>query len=437
MPAEFPGLYWDETRNRYFPLSSRPKPPPPAASTIASNLRKDTAKLEVTSRSQLETAKRRKHQNVPWYTNVRMLSGNSYTRALRDAHEILCFQYASTSRVTLERLPTLGPIQAFCSTRVGDTTWHLAGDDQGWLYTRQAPGGAGSVNDMHRWIADPIMRSSDPISSISASGSHCIVSCMGPGKVSVQNMIDPELLFLLKFNSVHDIRTSHLQGPSLVLGASKKAAYLSDIDISRVPEHLVTNSDVFSIARQTSLVYTGSRSGTVHRFDMRTPKHKNQTLFDNRFGISPRSSVVHLDIIRDRELLMSHLNGDLLTYDLRFASESAHISPTRIFEGHINSYTHNLGITIDHERDLLYAAGQDRRIRAWSLRTGAPLIPQPSERCTTKHANPLATTFSDSIYSLRIANELSKEGVSLWAASGRELYEFHLGQRGLGSKNWR
>ncbi|KAH9480390.1 DDB1- and CUL4-associated factor 4 [Psilocybe cubensis] len=348
---------------------------------------------------------------------------------LKDAHEFLCFQYASTSRVTLERLPTLGPIQSFCSTRVGDTTWHICGDSQGWIYTRQIPN-TQCVGDLHRWTADPIMRSSDPISSISASGSHCVISCLGPGKVMVQNMLDPELLFLLKFNSLNDIWTCHLQGSSLILGASRKAAYISDIDVSRVPEHLATGSDVFSITRQNSLVYTGSRTGSIHRFDLRTSKNRSHILFDDRFGTSPRSSVVHLDMIRDHELLTSHSNGDLLTYDVRFTTKSTKSFPVKSFEGHVNSYTHNLGIAVDHERDLLYAAGQDNHIRAWSLRTGLPLAPQ----ITNKRGNPLTTAFSDPIFSLQVADEAGKDGVSLWATSGRELYEFHLGQRGLGPK---
>lgn len=41
MPAEFPGFYWDEARNRYFPLSSKPKAltlarPPPSPPPIKS-----------------------------------------------------------------------------------------------------------------------------------------------------------------------------------------------------------------------------------------------------------------------------------------------------------------------------------------------------------------------------------------------------------------
>lgn len=109
------------------------------------------------------------------------------------------------------------------STRVGDTTWHLCGDNQGWIYTRQIPG-TQSVNDIYRWTAEPIMRSSDPVRFYLLWHHHhsigkdilyiCVritlrvclyifqlivdtqnkrrISCLGPGKVSVQNMLDPE-----------------------------------------------------------------------------------------------------------------------------------------------------------------------------------------------------------------------------------------------------
>ena len=60
-----------------------------------------------------------------------------------------------------------------------------------------------------------------------------------------------------------------------------------------------------------NLVYTGTRSGSIERFDMRMPKYRSQKLFDGRFENLPRSSVLHLSPIRDRELLISHLNGDV------------------------------------------------------------------------------------------------------------------------------
>jgi len=60
-----------------------------------------------------------------------------------------------------------------------------------------------------------------------------------------------------------------------------------------------------------NLVYTGTRNGSIERFDMRMPKYRSQKLFDGRFKSAPRSSVLYMSPIRDRELLISHLNGDV------------------------------------------------------------------------------------------------------------------------------
>lgn len=105
---------------------------------------------------------------------------------------------------------------------------------------------------------------------------------------------------------------------------------------------------------------------------MRMAKHYSQKLFDARFANRSRSPVLHLDVIRESELLISHLNGDvssccrwimdlfdyrpvcavlnvniqLVTFDLRFSSVASPPSPVRLYENHINSYTHNLVRTL-------------------------------------------------------------------------------------------
>ncbi len=93
---------------------------------------------------------------------------------------------------------------------------------------------------------------------------------------------------------------------------------------------------------------------------MRIAKNRSQKLFDNRFADGPRSPVLYLNVIRESELLISHLNGNvsfsfsvdcildcavlkqLATFDLRFFSTASSPSPVRLFETHINSYTPNL-----------------------------------------------------------------------------------------------
>lgn len=163
---------------------------------------------------------------------------------------------------------------------------------------------------------------------------------------------------------------------------------------------------------------------------MRIVKHRSQKLFDTRFAGGPRSPVLYLNAIRESELLISHLNGNLVTFDLRFSAIASPPSPVRLFETHINSYTDNLGIAIDHEQDILFAAGQDCRIRGWSLRTGALLLPPLicSSSTSLSHGNPFSAKFSQPVSVLQVTQELGSAGTCLWAASGRDIFQYYLGQ---------
>ncbi|KAF8170072.1 hypothetical protein BJ912DRAFT_1034497 [Pholiota molesta] len=413
MPKDLPGLYWDEERNRYFPISSRPRQPPPPPATI-------------TSRHTGKTIKR-KRWFVPLHSNGARISTASDARGLRDSHDILCFHYASTSRLSRVKIPTLGRIQTFSSAEFNGHTWRFIGDDQGWLYSdkdiiyEQRQG-------MHHWSADMNLQPSSAISSISIHGSLCISTCLGAGRIAVQDFIFPERMFILNMRNVNDIRASDIQDRTLVLGASKKAVYIPDIDTTNSPQYLHTKSDVFSVAQQRHLVYTGARNGTVERFDMRMAKHHSHKLFDTRFSSGARSSVLHLNLIRDHEMLLSHLNGDLVSFDMRFFSTTSSIAPLKVFEGHVNTNKQNLGIAIDHDQDFLFAAGEDYRIRGWSLRTGRPL-PWNNTNAPYSPTNPFLASFSDHVSSLQVTREPGEAGLSLWAAANQDLYQFHLGQR--------
>jgi len=306
-------------------------------------------------------------------------------------------------------------------------TWRFIGDDSGWLYSHRGGGSEHSFST-HSWSPDLNLHSSSQISSISVSGSYCVSTCLGPGKISVQNLAAPERMFILNLVGVFDIWSSSLRDKALVLGARKSAVYIPDVEASNTPQYLHTGSDVFSVIQEENLVYAGTRNGSIERFDMRMPKYCSQKLFDGRFKNSPRSSVLHLSPIWDRELLISHLNGDLMSFDFRYSSST---SPLRVFDGHINTSTQTLGIAVDHERDLLFAAGQDCRLRGWSLRTSLPLSPPSASNPTDPllHSNPFLASFSRPITSLQVTEEPGEAGVSLWATVDRDLYQFHLGQR--------
>ncbi|KAF9472115.1 hypothetical protein BDN70DRAFT_887383 [Pholiota conissans] len=424
MPRDLPGLYWDEERNRYFPLSSRPKQQAPQPDTITSLHRKDE-KSAATSTSEVETHRRRSF--IPLHANGSRLSTRCFTQALRDSHDVLCYHYASTSRVSRVKIPTLGRIQVFRSTQVNGRTWRFIGDEHGWLYSDNLIDHE-RRQGQHFWSADVNLQHSSAISSISVSGSRCVITCVGPARIAVQDLLSPERMFLLNLHGVSDIRASDIQDRTLVLGSSKKAVYIPDIDTTNSPQYLHTRSDVFSVAQQNHLVYTGARNGTVERFDMRMARHKSQKLFDTRFGSAARSSVLHLSLIRDVEMLLSHLNGDLVTFDMRFFSTTLPTTPVKVFEGHVNTQNANLGITLDEEQDFLFAAGGDHRIRGWSLRTAQPLL-GPNADSPHYATNPFSVKFSHLVSALQVAKEPGEAGLSLWAASEQDLYQFHLGQR--------
>jgi len=108
-----------------------------------------------------------------------------------------------------------------------------------------------------------------------------------------------------------------------------------------------------------------------------------------------------------------------------------------VFTGHVDSVcaqSPRLGIAIDPSEDFLFAAGQDCRIRAWSLRTGAPLLsshaptpPRLADDFEPNWTNPLTTVLDKPAVVLQFTTE--KAGLCLWAASGAHLYRFDLGQR--------
>ena len=145
------------------------------------------------------------------------------------------------------------------------------------------------------------------------------------------------------------------------------------------------------------------------------------------------------------------------------------------------------GLAVDHTTDLLYAAGQDCRIRGWSLSTGEPVIsscsppgPVPASAASSpifsasssvssrvgpfttsrtnsapstanvnrqtilstpqdpwSHTHPFSTTFAEPIPVLRVSPDEDGRGGRgggrcLWAAGGEGLWRWNLGHRAIG-----
>jgi len=203
--------------------------------------------------------------------------------------------------------------------------------------------------------------------------------------------------------------------------------FLKDIDTARSLNVLGTQSDVLAVEQQENLVYTGTRNGSIARFDMRLDDPLGQSLLDDHFK-TQTNSVTHLNIVREWQLIVGNMDGSLGAYDLRFARGS---TPLLTFMGHVNSYTFNLALAVDPSEDFLFLAGQDKHIRAWSLQSGQALRAPPasslSSRSTSSTTNPFCMEFSKPVVAMQATNK--QEEMCLWVASDNNLFKYHLGRQ--------
>jgi WD repeat-containing protein 21A len=89
MPKDLPGFYWDEERNRYFPLSSRPKQASPPPETITRNHHKNRTKGSFEASNE-KSQKYRQRGPVTWRANEKRFSTESYTQNMRNSQSVLC-----------------------------------------------------------------------------------------------------------------------------------------------------------------------------------------------------------------------------------------------------------------------------------------------------------------------------------------------------------
>ncbi|TRM63818.1 hypothetical protein BD626DRAFT_492779 [Schizophyllum amplum] len=434
MPRELPGLYFDTARQRYFPLSQRPAG---AGTTTTTTTTTRAPRHQPQQEPQPEQQQRRatlKRRRAPLWDSSRTLrNALSYAERERAIHHMQCSEYAHTSVVEQCKIPVFHPIRSFCTTTWGGQRHSFIGDSDGWLYSQSM---------CAAWEIELNIHPRTEISSICASGSLCVATSSGPStKISVQDLSHAGRTSLLTLNNVYDVRCSHLLGSTLVMGAAKQAVYLPDI-ANPSYQYLNTHSDVYSVEREQDLIYTGARNGSIHRFDMRMHKPGGDLLFPDR---TP-SNVVNLRVIRETQLLINHRDGNLCAYDLRFPRESV---PVMTYSGQVPSH-YSLGFAVDPLQDFVFAAGDDRRIRAWSLRSGELLDPgvlrpaddadahpagevevdvPSSELPERSRGNPFGTLFPDRVATMQVAEEEDTGERVLWATSAGVLYRYGLGQR--------
>jgi WD repeat-containing protein 21A len=143
--------------------------------------------------------------------------------------------------------------------------------------------------------------------------------------------------------SIYDIWTASLAGRSLVFGAHKEAVYVPDLGAnSGAFVRLRTHSDVLAVAQAPHLAYAGARSGAITRFDLRAPREAGARLFAQHAEGTGAPAVTGLRVLREFELVVARIDGQLCTHDLRFATLDSS-QPITTLSGHVNGYaTHTV-----------------------------------------------------------------------------------------------
>ncbi|CAD6564406.1 MAG: hypothetical protein TREMPRED_004976 [Tremellales sp. Tagirdzhanova-0007] len=170
------------------------------------------------------------------------------------------------------------------------------------------------------------------------------------------------------------------------------------------------------------LIFAGLRSSSVLLEDLRVQSTTPNVVASAADG----RAVIGVKRLKDSVvpwgLVVSAMDDPLLLFDVRFGK-----SPLIQFKGHRNSFPCSLGLTTSSDDEIVFAAGSDRRIRAWSTVTGDRIVSTHETEQTTEwdeQLNPLCVVFPFSVQFLEF-----REDFGLDAAVDAEVYRLTLNGR--------
>ncbi|KAI8994235.1 hypothetical protein BD414DRAFT_457838 [Trametes punicea] len=445
MPRDLPGMYWDEEKRRYFPLSSRRAGKPPTAPASVPHV--------TLSRSQLQSLPKRSRKRklqirdsltpplssrlVKGFKNIdgwhALNTVRQYPVGLRSRRCLHDIQIDQLSANSIEsHLSDSGPlpvdigqtITALCSKPKVDTEggnlW--IGDDAGWLYR------VNTKTPDHNWRE---LSLGTQITSITRSKSITLVTSLGsPARLLVtrEETLGHWLLREFPTHVCSDVWCGQVFENTIVVGGRRGAVFFLDAEQDEYLR-LRSSSDVFSLSFQNqNIVYIGLRNGVIERWDLRQPSTVPDLIVDmsQNHKTTGRAPVQHLRTIHQYGLLVETMRGDLEIHDLRYLGGT---TPLIQFEDHVSSYVHRLGLTVSPGENFLFAGGGDSRLRGWSLRTGQALHTDAVDSPISPSSNPFRTRYPYPIRALEVLAD--EEKTYLWMASYKHLHGVELGPVGI------
>ncbi|TFK91871.1 hypothetical protein K466DRAFT_283280 [Polyporus arcularius HHB13444] len=433
MPRDLPGLYWDEEKKRYFPISSRPAgstPTHPAATASQPQEHGKRRRRSPRRTSSDSPSPKRQHaaddpQSSNAWRSFNALRGSASTVHRRRCVHDLEMGCLAEGVPKVENIPISfdGPITALCTKVTANHNKQLLiGDMTGWLYSLDPQDPVAAMREFG-------LRSQ--ITSITRSGSVCMVTSLGSPARLLATRDDAIGLWVLREippTICSDVWCGQVWGRRATVGGRKGLIYFQDIERDSYIR-LQQSSDILSLCLQDeNITYIGMRNGVISRWDSRGATGKTDMIVNMSEAHDSAgrgaASVDHLRIVHGHELLVRTMRGDLETHDLRFLRDQA---PILQLKGHVPSYESILGIAVDPGEKFVFAGGGDSRLRIWSLRTGQLLPTHGADVPVTLDGHIARPT--QPIRAMEIVEDDSK--AYLWMARGSSLSKVDLGLRGL------
>jgi len=377
LPRPIPGFYYDPTLRRYFPQSSKRKLP-----AVQSSISDDESLLHTQRRPPIGGTLRlqpvRSLEGLLDRSEIERITHFYQGRTLSSLH------LKHRSRLNFHPISYAG--EATCLAVTPEI--HVAGASDGDLYTRRRSDvSASSQGPEHLgpWVLERSMNTM--ITSVAILSDRYYAASLGPvpqiAVTPVERSDEGQIHDLPK--TVRDVRIAAFTPTGVALGCSGRVFFCARVDdIQTGWTYLPTRSDVVALHQEENELFLGTRNGSIRLWDIRLPPSASQQI------LSLPTSVTHLRGVREAQLLTCLIDGTVNLFDLRFLRAAPGLPqvPVMSLVGHQNSYTLGLGCCVSSERDVVVLAGQDQRIRSWSLRTAEQLKGLPDSQ-----DNPLSRSF--------------------------------------------
>ncbi|XP_068655256.1 uncharacterized protein [Aristolochia californica] len=366
MPQDLPGFYFDEEKNRYFPIKG-PIPGSKPNNTSTRNRLLSASKLKDKDDSRIRVGKRISSAKLLQERELdgKWLSFNKWKRSFQHEYQKLQISHSTVWKYQGTECFSLTALEQFCVD----------------IQTLEGASG-GSVYALN--LREPLDMN------------------------QVFHRLDSRTSKIASFTNTVWSADCHPNGTHVAVGMDSGAALVC-LESGAVSYVCLSKSDVFSQQFDSSgnVLLCGFRNGAIVPVDVRQkpesvnlatelPKHKipfstirNSNTSDRHGQVFPRksfqvkaklmspgvifmpSSVCSLVSLYsyDQYFLASSMDGTIKLYDHRMCHRGA----VQSYEGHINTHSH-LRMGVDPTESFFMSGGEDGVLRLWSIKTGELLF---------------------------------------------------------------